>query len=320
MASAFFTQMTLRKLFFIPAGQPYHKDIGHSTPPAERYEMIRLAISGYDHYYLSDCELLRYGDTYTVDTLQFFSGRLKEKEELWWLLGSDSLVHLHQWHRYEEIFELANIAVVLRSGFQISDLAKPIYRLIETGIRIAKDDACRVGKVHFLDMPVYNVSSSQVRQVIAGDGDLTPLLPEPVIQYITEHKLYLRNSMDQLDTFTRIVVQALEDVKGKDITVLDTEQLTAVFQKLIVATGESNRQVKSLARNVAEELKKAGCEIIGVEGMESGDWVLVDTGDILVHVMLPAVRDYYDIEALWGGEKPSSLAFSDKKWNPIEGG
>ena len=120
----------------------------------------------------------------------------------------------------------------------------------------------------------------------------------------------------QIESMVQTAVAALEEVKAKDIVVLDTTELSSAFSSLIVATGDSNRQVKALARNVEEELKQAGFEILGVEGMESGDWVLVDAADILVHVMLPAVRNYYDIETLWGGQKPSSVV--DKPWDPVK--
>lgn len=121
-----------------------------------------------------------------------------------------------------------------------------------------------------------------------------------------------------IDQMAQIAIAALEDVKGKNIVLLDTLELTSLFSRLVVATGESNRQVKALARNAEFELKQAGCDIIGVEGMESGEWVLVDAGDIVVHIMLPPVRDYYDIEALWGGAKPSFLQGDNKPWNAAE--
>ena len=102
-----------------------------------------------------------------------------------------------------------------------------------------------------------------------------------------------------------VAVAALEDVKGKDILALDTTQLTDMFECMIVATGDSNRQVRALANNVREELKEKGYEVLSMEGEEYGDWVLVDAGNVIVHVMLPAVRDYYDLEQLWGGQKPT---------------
>ncbi len=102
-----------------------------------------------------------------------------------------------------------------------------------------------------------------------------------------------------------IAVAALEDVKAKEVLVLDTTKLTDMFECMIVATGDSNRQVRALANNVREELKAKGYDIISTEGEEYGEWVLVDAGSVIVHVMLPPVRDYYDLEQLWGGQKPT---------------
>lgn len=97
----------------------------------------------------------------------------------------------------------------------------------------------------------------------------------------------------------RIVVNALEDIKGKDIEVINTRKLSDMFARVVIATGDSNRQVRALARNVADKVREAGGEILGVEGEDGGEWVLVDTGDIVVHVMQPNVRKHYDLESLW---------------------
>ncbi len=103
----------------------------------------------------------------------------------------------------------------------------------------------------------------------------------------------------QVAKLQKIAVAALEDIKGKDITVLNTTKLTALFDRVIVATGDSNRQVRALARSVHDKVKEAGGEVVGVEGEETGEWVLVDLGDIVVHIMQPAVRAYYNLEELW---------------------
>ena len=97
----------------------------------------------------------------------------------------------------------------------------------------------------------------------------------------------------------KIVVSALEDIKGKDIEVLNTAKLTSMFDRMVIATGDSNRQVKALARNVHEKVREAGGEVLSIEGEETGEWVLVDLGDIIVHVMQPTVRQYYNLEELW---------------------
>jgi ribosome-associated protein len=97
----------------------------------------------------------------------------------------------------------------------------------------------------------------------------------------------------------KIIVNALEDIKGRDIEVIDTKKLTSLFDRIIIASADSTRQVKALARNVHDKVKEAGGEVLGIEGEEAGEWVLVDLGDIVVHVMQPNVRLHYDLESLW---------------------
>ena len=121
-----------------------------------------------------------------------------------------------------------------------------------------------------------------------------------------------------VEKMVAVAVNALEDIKAKDIAVLDTSKKTALFARMIVASGDSTRQVKALTNNVAVDLKAAGFDIISTEGTDSGEWALVDAGDVVVHVMQPAVRDYYDIEALGGGEKPSFHAGAAKPWHAAD--
>lgn len=96
------------------------------------------------------------------------------------------------------------------------------------------------------------------------------------------------------------VIDALEDIKGYDITVMDVRKLTSMASYMIVANATSTRQTKAMANNVREKLKELGVDVRGVEGEREGEWVLVDLGDIIVHIMLPATRAYYNLEQLWG--------------------
>lgn len=108
----------------------------------------------------------------------------------------------------------------------------------------------------------------------------------------------------RLNKLSKIAVSALEDIKAREITVLDVRKLTSLYDTLIIASADSNRQVKALAQHVREKLKEGGASIIGTEGEDSGEWVLVDAGDIVVHVMQPAVRAYYNLEELWAPPRP----------------
>lgn len=104
----------------------------------------------------------------------------------------------------------------------------------------------------------------------------------------------------------RAVIDALEDVKAQDIKVFNTTEITSLFDRVIIASATSNRQTRSLARNVEEKAKDIGMGVIATEGEETGEWVLVDLGDIVVHIMQPTIRAYYNLEELWG-EKPVNV-------------
>lgn len=105
--------------------------------------------------------------------------------------------------------------------------------------------------------------------------------------------------MTDTQTLKDIVIDALEDMKAKDITILDVKPLTSVADLMIVVSGTSNRHVKAIADNVREKVKQNGLQPLGVEGEDAAEWVLVDLGDIIVHIMLPDTRRFYDLEKLW---------------------
>lgn len=100
----------------------------------------------------------------------------------------------------------------------------------------------------------------------------------------------------------RTIVDALEDVKAHDIRVFDTTKLSDLFDRVIITTGTSNRQTRALAFSVSTSVKEKGGEIISIEGLNTGEWVLVDCGDIVVHILQPAIRAYYQLEGMWGSK------------------
>jgi len=108
----------------------------------------------------------------------------------------------------------------------------------------------------------------------------------------------------EAETLKELIVDALDDLKAVNTVTLDVTGLTDVMDYLVISSGTSNRHVKSLASNVSMEAKKQGMRPIGVEGDDAGEWVLVDFGDVVVHVMLPATRDFYDLERLWTNPEP----------------
>jgi ribosome-associated protein len=122
----------------------------------------------------------------------------------------------------------------------------------------------------------------------------------------------------------RVIVDALEDVKAHDILVFNTTHLSDMFDRVVVASGTSNRQTRALASSVSEKVKLVGGVVVSTEGEDTGEWVLVDCGDAVVHILQPAIRAYYNLEEIWGGKQvrlksaaPASIA--SKKARKVSG-
>ena len=113
----------------------------------------------------------------------------------------------------------------------------------------------------------------------------------------------------------RIIVDALEDVKAQEIVVFDTEEMSALFERVIIASGTSNRQTKALAASVRDKVKEAGYPKPRIEGEDNGEWIIVDCGSVVAHVMQPTIRSYYNLEEIWG-DKPVRLKLGAPK--PVE--
>jgi len=105
---------------------------------------------------------------------------------------------------------------------------------------------------------------------------------------------------------TQAIVDALEDIKGNDIVVIDTSKRSTLFDRMVIASANSNRQTRALAHNVVKKLEERGEVVFSTEGEKSGEWVLIDLGEVLVHVMQPGVRAYYSLEELWNKHPPAA--------------
>ncbi len=112
----------------------------------------------------------------------------------------------------------------------------------------------------------------------------------------------------QIDQLIKVAQQALEDLKAKDVVLLDVQGKSSVTDFMLIASGTSRRHVNSIADEVVEKVKEAGLRPLGTEGQETGDWILVDLGDLIVHVMMPDARSFYDLERLWRFEEDTAEA------------
>ncbi|HUH86717.1 MAG TPA: ribosome silencing factor [Pusillimonas sp.] len=114
----------------------------------------------------------------------------------------------------------------------------------------------------------------------------------------------------------RLVIDALEDVKAQDIKVFNTTHITSLFDRVVIASGTSNRQTRALAESVADAARKNKVTIVAYEGQDTGEWVLLDLGDIVVHCMQPGIRQYYNLEEVWG-DKPVRVKLLPQSTQPV---
>ena len=103
-----------------------------------------------------------------------------------------------------------------------------------------------------------------------------------------------------IEELQQTIVNALQDIKGQNILVFDAQPLTSLFDRVVIVSGTSNRQTRALAKHLHDKVKQAGGQVYGTEGEETGEWILADLGDAIVHIMQPAIREYYRLEEIWG--------------------
>lgn len=143
-------------------------------------------------------------------------------------------------------------------------------------------------------------------------------IPAPEVNYLDDNTPAAERSIQKLQ---RAIVDGLEDVKAQDIRVFNTAHLSPLFERVIIASGTSNRQTKALAASVRDAVRDAGFDKPRMEGEENGEWIIVDCGSAVVHVMQPAIRQYYTLEDVWGekpvrmriGKAPATKAAGEKK-------
>ncbi|WP_034589013.1 MULTISPECIES: ribosome silencing factor [Acinetobacter] len=131
---------------------------------------------------------------------------------------------------------------------------------------------------------------------------------EPSPSASNSHDLTMKSHSETVQNCLQVVQNALEDVKAKDIVVLDVSGMSNVADAMVIASGTSTRHIKSLADNVAEEARKAGFRPLGIEGERDAEWILLDLGFVVVHCMLPTARKFYDLESLWSSAPADSVA------------
>jgi nicotinate-nucleotide adenylyltransferase len=285
-------------IHWVLSARPPHKS-QTSASIEQRFMMLELGLADYRDYIADDREIKRPEKSYTLATVQEFKLQYPN-HKLCLILGGDSLLRLATWYRYQELIDQVHIVVMARPGYQ---LIVPDYlqnRQINSLKSLVQQDGpslviCRHSN--------YDISSTQIRTLFGSSAvpdrqALKKLLPEPLIDYIQTEQGYKIPPMNP-EQIKDQVVAALEDVKGQDIRVIDITDVSNFADFMIVASGTSDTHVKALAREASTSLRTQGVKPIGEDGADIGEWVMVDFGDVVLHVMRPEVRKYYDLEKLW---------------------
>ena len=311
------TALCLPELRFVPAQQNVLRDRPGASAH-DRLAMLRLAVCGQPGLTVDNCELLRATPSYTITTLESFREQFPQRS-LIWLVGVDAFLRIQSWYRASELFDFAHFVVLNRPGFCDGErVFRGDERCVAGGGRPATRRSCTPSSrgasictpLHPRRSlpPKFATKYATVRRMmrsrrcfrrlccpIFGRIGFTSTISKFAIGFA---KCSLRNNL-RLNKIQQAAVTALEDIKATDITPLDTRTLTSLYDAIIIGTAESARQTKALARNVADKVKAAGGYINSIEGEGSGEWVIVDCGELVVHIMLPHTRVLYHLEELW---------------------
>jgi nicotinate-nucleotide adenylyltransferase len=297
MARAAYTQLGLDVVRLMPAGDPWQKHDTGVSDAHHRLAMVELLAAEDDLFLVDDTEIARSGPTYTIETIE----QLDERCVL--ILGSDAALGMPTWHRGHEIADLADIAVAPRPGV--------IRGAVEAAV---------AGPVIWLEMDPVDLSSTMVRQLVMSGASCRELVLGSVAGYIATENLYqprgnrhgdsLSSSVMSKHAITaspdaieaaRVAAAALDAKSGEDIAILDLSDLLVVTDIFVLATGTSRRNVLTLADETVAALREYDRRPIRKEGTDHGKWVLLDYGDIVIHLFDHETRQYYDLERLWAG-------------------
>lgn len=241
---------------------------------------------------------LALGTRYTLDTVRALR-RHYPKARFVWLMGADILPQLADWQNWRDLFAEIPIAAFARPGWSYAALNSAAPRAFAR-CRVDAEQAralasCEPPAWCFIPSRLDTHSATAIRAV-------RPRRSKPKGKTIPETNRAPASSSANADAQLALVRRSLEDDKAEDVVVIDLKGKSAFADYMVIASGRSNRQVVAIADHLAEKLKAAGYGYIPVEGKQGGDWVLVDAGDVVVHVFRPEPRAFYALEKMWAME------------------
>jgi len=266
-------------------------------PLASRLARARRVVGRHPRIRVEAPELLL-GTRYTLDTVRALR-RAYPKARFVWLMGADILPQLVDWLGWRDLFAAIPIAAFARPGWSYPALASPAPRAFAR----YRMDAARARMLASAEPPAWvfipsRLDSHSATAIRAVRPRRANTKGKPISATIRQ----LPDRSKDTDALLALVRRSLDDDKAEDVVVIDLAGKSAFADYMVIASGRSNRQVVAIAEHLAERLKQAGHGYTPVEGKQGGDWVLVDAGDVVVHIFRPETRAFYALEKMWALE------------------
>ena len=302
-------------MLFVPSGEPPHKTGSERDPiaPAElRLAWVRAAIAGNPRFAVDALEVERGGTSYSVETLRTLGKQIAPDLPVF-VLGVDAFAEVGTWREPEALFTLANFAVITRPGRPAQPPATGSRRACRAAFELARDGRSARHRAagtwaRLLEIAALDISASEIRARLRSGRSVRYLLPETIREAVSEEPGLRRVSGLPGRPKALLIAEAARERLAEDVVALDVRQAVSFADTFIVATGRSDRHVRSIGDAIAEALRAEGEKPLGVEGYQEGRWLLMDLGDVIVHVFQPDVRRHYDLERLWSEATPLDVS------------
>jgi nicotinate-nucleotide adenylyltransferase len=274
----------------------------HREPPMasveHRARMLQLALRDYPGLVYDDTEIDRPGPSYAVLTLRALRAHYGAEASLCLIVGSDVFARLDDWYEAKQLHALCHVVVMRRAGTRVR--SPESWRAARArGVSALRK--VPAGRFFVCEVPNIPVSATELRTRLARGLDVGGDVPAAVREYINNYRLYSAPApaADQGGELRDRIIAVIEAHKGRDLRVLDVRETSSVTDYMIIASGTSDRHLAALASHVEDALRREGRRARGIEGRKAGEWLLLDYGDVVVHLMHPRARAFYELEKLW---------------------
>ena len=307
----------LERVVLVPAAVPPLKQGGSDVMAAaeDRLAWARLAAAAHRELSVDPLELEREGLSYTVDTMRILAAKLGERPVF--IIGQDAFADLPAWRDPEVLLTLCDFAVIPRPPMAGGSLADWLPDELAGDFELADDGQSARHRsagtwIRRVPIDALEVSATEARRRLGAGEPVKDLLPDAVAEAVVASGAYGKKTGNhsvtpedaQVKDRARQLCEAALELNAENVVALDLRTLSAFTDSFVLATGRSDRHVRAVADKVLETAKKGDFELLGVEGYDEGNWILIDLNDAVVHVFRGEAREHYDLDRLWGDAVP----------------